>query len=54
MGIQVSNGISSESTHQIHSLKFMHTSGVSAKVVKRIVEFRMLTFGLFFLLFLTC
>ena len=46
MGGKISNDISSESTHHIHSKKIMHTfkNGLSTKVVQRIVKFPILDF----------
>ncbi len=46
MGVKISNDISSESTHQIHSKKSCILLGrVSTKVAQRIVKFQILDFG---------
>ncbi len=53
-GEKLSNGISSESTQQIHSPKSMHAlESVSTKVVQRIAKFQILEFCHFFSFSLT-
>ncbi len=52
MGEKISNDISSESTHQIHSPKIMHTPRQSLyEIVQRIVKFKILDFCHIFFFF---
>ncbi len=38
MGVKASNNISSESTHQIHSLKFMYSCILLGRVSTKVVQ----------------
>ncbi len=54
MGVKISNDISSESTHQIHSQKMMHTPGEGLYQSCPKNEIQILDFWQIFLFFFGC